>query len=254
MEHGRRNDRSVGLRGHERDVAIKVLHADLGETVGVERASSFRKVLALHAPMERSEPTATNLRMLQPRHARQIVLAALAITSACGTPPAEKAPAAKAPAENPPAPAAEKGAVAIIGTGTLAGALGPALGAQGYRVIYGSRDPGRDAVRALVQRSGPNASAVSQPEAASQAPVVAWSGSTCRTSSTSWFRCSPRRGPPCSSPATIQKRERRWPTSCSTLASIPGMRGRCVSRDCSTRSIRWQTSPGSSGARRAISL
>jgi len=48
------------------------------------------------------------------------------------------------------APAAEKGAVAIIGTGTLAGALGPALGGAGYRVIYGSRDPSRDAVRALV--------------------------------------------------------------------------------------------------------
>lgn len=100
-------------------------------------------------------------------HARHIVLAALAITSACGTPPAQKAPA-----EDSRAPAAEKGAVAIIGTGTLAGALGPALGAQGYRVIYGSRDPGSDAVRALVQRSGPDASAVSQAEAASQAPVV----------------------------------------------------------------------------------
>lgn len=62
--------------------------------------------------------------------------------------------------------------MAIIGTGTLAGALGPALGAQGYRVIYGSRDPARDAVQALVQRSGPNATAVSQAEAASQAPVV----------------------------------------------------------------------------------
>lgn len=62
--------------------------------------------------------------------------------------------------------------VAIIGTGTLAGALGPALGAQGYRVIYGSRDPSRETVRALVQRSGPKASAATQPEAASQAPVV----------------------------------------------------------------------------------
>jgi predicted dinucleotide-binding enzyme len=106
------------------------------------------------------------------RRARHIVLSAVAITSACGTPAADKAPAEKAPAENSPAPVAEKGAVAIIGTGTLAGALGPALGAQGYRVIYGSRDPGRDVVKALVQRSGPNASAVSQPEAAAQAPVV----------------------------------------------------------------------------------
>ncbi len=105
--------------------------------------------------------------MFQLRLACHIVFATLTIMSACVTPPA-----GKVPAENPPAPAAEKGAVAIIGTGTLAGALGPALGAQGYRVIYGSRDPGRDAVRELVQRSGPNASAVSQPEAASQAPVV----------------------------------------------------------------------------------
>lgn len=105
--------------------------------------------------------------MLQPRHARHVALATVAIALACGTPPAEKTSA-----EQPSAPAAAKGAVAIIGTGTLAGALGPALGAQGYRVIYGSRDPRRDSVLALVQRSGPNASAVSQPEAASQAPVV----------------------------------------------------------------------------------
>ncbi len=105
--------------------------------------------------------------MLPLRYARPILFAALAITSACGTPPAEKTPAA-----NRAAPAVQKGAVAIIGTGTLAGALGPALGAQGYRVIYGSREPDRDAVRELVQRTGPNASAVTQLEAASQAPVI----------------------------------------------------------------------------------
>lgn len=105
--------------------------------------------------------------MLKLRYAHHLVLAALAITPACGTPPAEKAPA-----QVPIAAPAEKGAVAIVGTGTLAGALGPALGAQGYRVIYGSREPGRDAVKALVQRSGPGATAVSQPEAAAQAPVV----------------------------------------------------------------------------------
>ena len=109
------------------------------------------------------------------RHVRHFVVATLAIASACGSPPAEEAPAVTPPAEKPPASTAEKGAVAIIGTGTLAGALGPALGTQGYRVIYGSREPGRDAVRELVQRSGPNASVVSQAEAASQAPVVKWS-------------------------------------------------------------------------------
>lgn len=105
--------------------------------------------------------------MVQLRHARHILLAALTIAPACGTPPAQTVPA-----DHPPAPSAQKGAVAIIGTGTLAGALGPAFGAQGYRVIYGSRDPNRDEVRALVQRSGPGASVVSQREAAAQAPVV----------------------------------------------------------------------------------
>jgi predicted dinucleotide-binding enzyme len=98
---------------------------------------------------------------------RLIVFAAVAHLAACGAPPAEQAPAS-----SPPAPPAAKGAVAIIGTGTLAGALGPALGAQGYRVLYGSREPGREAVKALVQRSGPHATVVSQPEAAAHAPVV----------------------------------------------------------------------------------
>jgi len=95
--------------------------------------------------------------------------------AACSAPPRDDAPAdttATTPSATPPAPTANKGDVAIIGTGTLAGVLGPALGAQGYRVIYGSRDPGRENVKALVQRSGPGARAATQPEAASQAPVV----------------------------------------------------------------------------------
>lgn len=109
--------------------------------------------------------------MPQLTRTRRIVVSALLVASACGSPPAEQAPAEQVPAATP-APTVEKGVVAIIGTGTLAGALGPALGAQGYRVIYGSRDPSRETVRALVQRSGPKASAAAQPEAASQAPVV----------------------------------------------------------------------------------
>jgi 8-hydroxy-5-deazaflavin:NADPH oxidoreductase len=68
--------------------------------------------------------------------------------------------------------AQQKPAVAIIGTGTLAGALGPALGRQGYTVVYGSRDPGRETVRALVTRTGLNASAVGQREAAERADIV----------------------------------------------------------------------------------
>ena len=66
----------------------------------------------------------------------------------------------------------DKPAVAMIGTGTLAGTLGPALGKAGYRVIYGSRDPARESVRTLVTRTGPKASAVSQREAAAQARII----------------------------------------------------------------------------------
>ncbi len=66
----------------------------------------------------------------------------------------------------------DKAVVAIIGTGTLAGTLGPAMGERGYRIVYGSRDPNRDVVRTLVERTGPKASALSQREAAAQAQIV----------------------------------------------------------------------------------
>ena len=66
----------------------------------------------------------------------------------------------------------DKPAVAMIGTGTLAGTLGPAMGKAGYPVIYGSREPARESVRSLVERTGPKASAVSQPEAAAQAQII----------------------------------------------------------------------------------
>ena len=66
----------------------------------------------------------------------------------------------------------DKPPVAIIGTGTLAGTLGPALGQRGYPVIYGSRDAARETVRDLVKRTGSKASAVSQKEAAAQAAIV----------------------------------------------------------------------------------
>lgn len=65
-----------------------------------------------------------------------------------------------------------KPVVAMIGTGTLAGEFGPAIGRGGYPVIYGSRDPDRDVVRALVERTGANASAASQRDAAARAQVI----------------------------------------------------------------------------------
>jgi 8-hydroxy-5-deazaflavin:NADPH oxidoreductase len=70
------------------------------------------------------------------------------------------------------AAAQEKPAVAIIGTGILASALGPALGQHGYTVIYGSRDPGRESVRDLVARTGPTASAVGPRDAAARAEII----------------------------------------------------------------------------------
>ncbi len=46
------------------------------------------------------------------------------------------------------------------------------MGQHGYRVIYGSRDPARESVRTLVERTGSQASAVGQREAAAQAQII----------------------------------------------------------------------------------
>lgn len=62
--------------------------------------------------------------------------------------------------------------IAIIGTGNVASALGPAFAKAGHRIVYGSRNPDRDSVRDLVARTGPDASAVAQSAAARGADVV----------------------------------------------------------------------------------
>ena len=62
--------------------------------------------------------------------------------------------------------------VAMIGTGTLASTLGPAIGRAGYPVVYGSRDPGRASVTALVKNTGSNASATSPREATAKAQIA----------------------------------------------------------------------------------
>lgn len=79
---------------------------------------------------------------------------------------------AKAPGVVRPDRSLEPPHVAIIGAGTLAETLGPAMGERGYPVIYGSRDPARESVRALVGRTGAKASAVSQRQAAAQAEII----------------------------------------------------------------------------------
>ena len=68
--------------------------------------------------------------------------------------------------------AQDKPVVAMIGTGTLAGTFGPAIGRAGYRVVYGSRDPARETVTALVARTGASAAAASQREATAGAQIV----------------------------------------------------------------------------------
>lgn len=68
--------------------------------------------------------------------------------------------------------AQDKPVVAMIGTGTLASTFGPAIGKAGYPLVYGSRDPARDSVRELVEKTGTEASAVKPAEAAAKAQIV----------------------------------------------------------------------------------
>ncbi|MDX1403143.1 MAG: NAD(P)-binding domain-containing protein [Woeseiaceae bacterium] len=62
--------------------------------------------------------------------------------------------------------------IAVIGTGDVAGALGPEFAAQGHTIVYGSRNPARDEVRELVARTGGNASATTPAESVVGADMV----------------------------------------------------------------------------------
>lgn len=62
--------------------------------------------------------------------------------------------------------------IAIIGTGQVASALGPQFAKLGHTVVYGSRDPSRDEVKALVESTGNGASASTPAEAAAAANIV----------------------------------------------------------------------------------
>lgn len=50
--------------------------------------------------------------------------------------------------------------IAVIGTGRVGSALGPRFASLGHPVIYGSRDPSKEEVQALVQQSGTDAKAL----------------------------------------------------------------------------------------------
>jgi len=62
--------------------------------------------------------------------------------------------------------------IAVIGTGRVAGALGPEFALQGHEIIYGSRDPSRPETRDLVARTDGPARAMGQAEAAAAADIV----------------------------------------------------------------------------------
>jgi len=62
--------------------------------------------------------------------------------------------------------------IAVIGTGRVGGALGPRFADIGFTVVYGSRTPEADRVQQLVARTGTDASAASQRDAAQQADLI----------------------------------------------------------------------------------
>jgi predicted dinucleotide-binding enzyme len=68
--------------------------------------------------------------------------------------------------------AADMETVAVIGTGDMGDSLGPRFAKLGYRVVYGSRSPESDKVKALVEKTGNNASATTQMAAAQQGDIV----------------------------------------------------------------------------------
>lgn len=62
--------------------------------------------------------------------------------------------------------------IAIIGTGNVGAALGPEFAALGHDIVYGSRDPSDDDVKALIARTRGNATATTQQEAIVDADIV----------------------------------------------------------------------------------
>ena len=60
----------------------------------------------------------------------------------------------------------DKEAIAILGTGNLGSAMGKLWANNGHPIIYGSRTPDDARVQKVIEETGPQASAVSNPEAA----------------------------------------------------------------------------------------
>lgn len=64
-------------------------------------------------------------------------------------------------------------AVANIGTGDMGNSLGPRFAELGYRVVYGSRNPGTQSAQHLVALTGEGASITTQEEAAQAREIEA---------------------------------------------------------------------------------
>jgi 8-hydroxy-5-deazaflavin:NADPH oxidoreductase len=94
-----------------------------------------------------------------------VVLVLVAFTSAWGWDPGEHLPEAHSRT-----PASET--IAMIGTGNVGATLGKLWAARGHTIIYGSRTPDDERVRALVADTGHGATATTQAEAAAGANIV----------------------------------------------------------------------------------
>lgn len=70
------------------------------------------------------------------------------------------------------APQVQAETIAIIGTGHVAGALGPQFARQGNRIIYGSRTPASKKAQAIVAKTGANASVTSERKSVIGADIV----------------------------------------------------------------------------------
>jgi hypothetical protein len=68
--------------------------------------------------------------------------------------------------------AARAETIAVIGTGNVGAALGPEFAALGHTIVYGAREPGRDDVVALVERTGRGATAAPPSTAVRGAGIV----------------------------------------------------------------------------------
>jgi predicted dinucleotide-binding enzyme len=62
--------------------------------------------------------------------------------------------------------------IAVIGTGNVGGALGPRFSELGHDIIYGSRQPDRADVQALVAQTRGNATAMLPADAAAAADII----------------------------------------------------------------------------------